>query len=328
MTDRGRAMPPRTFSCVVDSAPGMAYSTWVWAVTLTTLGGRDPSSLAVHFVEGCAPDLRRTLEEMGIGTLDVDRVDPRNPPSNKLAQFSSPLLAGGGFRILCDCDLAFCSDISPWATGGRVRAKIVDLARFDMGHWDRILSAAGLRNAGAGSDPIATAVGTLDGDPTIPTYVNGGMLIVPPGAFEALAEAWPRWDRWVLEHRELLGQIRYHVNQVSFALACLDAGVEIDHLPPELNLPTHIARLRPHLEGVDPRVLHFHHWLDPGGRLKPTGVASVDGRIAEVNALIEERQGQDFDRALLRSVGSGSTGTRVRRRVRGGMSRVRTAFGG
>jgi hypothetical protein len=326
MTGSAPTPAPTVFSCVVDSAPGMAYSTWVWAITLTTRGSQDPSSLAVHFVEGCAPGLRRTLEELGVRTTSVGRVDPRNPPSNKLAQFSSPLLADAGFRVLCDCDLAFCSDISPWAGGDRIRAKIVDLARFDLEHWDQILSAAGLRSAGEAGDPITAAVKTLDGERTIPTYCNGGMLIVPADAFDALAEAWPRWDRWVLERREILGRIRYHVNQVSFALACLDAGIEIDHLPPEFNLPTHVPQLLPRLEGVDPRVLHFHHWLDAGGRLKPTGAASIDLRIAEANALIEQRQREGFDRALLRDVGSGGAGSKVRRRVTGGVRRVRTAL--
>jgi hypothetical protein len=323
---RGADSP--TFSCVVDSAPGMAYSAWVWAITLTTLGGQDPGSLAVHLVEGCAPELRRSLDALGVRTASVGRIDPRNPPSNKLAQFASPLLGEAGFRALCDCDLAFCADISPWARGDRIRAKIVDLARFSLGDWERILTAAGLRSAGAGGDPIGAAVTTLDGEAAIPTYCNGGMLLVPGPAFEALAEAWPWWDRWVLERRELLGRIRYHVNQVSFALACLSAGLEIDHLPPEFNLPTHVPRLLPHFEGIEPRVLHFHRRLDPEGRLRPTGVVSIDARIEAVNSLISWRQLEEFDRDLLAGVGSPTGGAKVRRRVSGGVRRARAALGG
>jgi hypothetical protein len=132
----------------------------------------------------------------------------------------------------------------------------------------------------------------------------------------------------VLERRELLGRIRYHVNQVSFALACLAADVRVDHLPVEFNLPTHVPRLLPHLEGIDPRVLHFHDALEAGGLLKPTGVASIDDRIAAVNSVIGERHQEEFDRSLLRGVGSAQAGTKARRRMTGGMRRIRAALGG
>jgi hypothetical protein len=287
------------FSCVVDSPPAMAYAAWIWATTLTTYGGQHPSSLAVHFVEDCAPELRRALEALGIPTARVDRFDVSNPPSNKLTQLTSPLLADAEYCVLCDCDLAFCGDISPWVIGNRIRAKLVDCAGFDLDRWRGILSAAGLQCPGADGSLSSVAVSaTLDGKLTLPTYCNGGLLIVPRQAFETLSETWPRWNRWLCERSDLLGTASYHADQVSFALACLDADLQIDFLPNELNLPTHLPGYLRRLKGVDPLVLHFHRRVDSQGMLQPTGVKSVDRRITQVNTLIGQELHRRFDNAI------------------------------
>jgi hypothetical protein len=324
MSERSEVGSP-VFSCVVDSAPGMAYSAWVWAITLTGLGGQRPASLAVHFVEGCAPDLRRALDALGASTAAIDRFDPRHPPSNKLSQLSSPLLASAGHLVLCDCDIAFCGDVSSVVTGHEIRARTVDVAGVELGRWDRILEAAGLQGLSRMKGSGASTVRTLDGDPTLRAYCNGGFLVVPRDPFEILVDAWPRWNRWVLEHPELLGGPNYHADQVSFALACIDAGLEIELLPREVNMPTHIPRQVRALKGIDPLALHFHREIDPAGMLKPTGVSSVDRRIAAVNQLIAAQQGSDFDRSLLTGLGRPRMAARAKLRLLSGARRVRAA---
>lgn len=257
---------------------------------MTAYGGVSPSSLAIHFVDDCAPELRRQFTECGINTTSVDRYDVSHPPSNKLAQLTSPLLADADHYVLCDCDLAFCGDLSPWIDGERVRAKLVDCAVFSLDDWVRILTASGLSGNEEGSDfPLPTAT-TLDDKPTITTYCNGGLLILPSQPFDALREAWPRWHRWLRDRRDLLSGQDYHIDQVSFALACIAEELDVDLLPDRLNLPTHLLDHLRRLEGIDPLVLHFHDRLDPRGLLCPTDVASVDRRITQANALIERRR--------------------------------------
>jgi hypothetical protein len=314
------------FSCVVDSAPGMAYSAWVWAITLTELGGQDPASLAVHFVEECAPDLRRALDALGARTASIDRFDPGHPPSNKLSQLSSPLLASAEHLILCDCDIAFCGDVSTVASGSEIRARTVDVAGFEPGRWDRILDAAGLEEESPTGTSGRSIVRTLDGEPTLRANCNGGFLVLPRDSFETLVDAWPRWNRWVLGQPNLLGDATYHADQVSFALACIDAGLRIDLLPAEVNLPTHIPRQLRALEGVDPLVLHFHRQVDEAGMLVPTGVSSVDRRIAEVNRAIAAGQEGEFDRSLLIGLGPPPMAARAKRRLISGARRVRAAI--
>lgn len=283
------------FSCVIDANPQLEYAAWIWATTLTAYGGQSPSSLAIHFVDDCAPQLRRYFTECGINTASVDRYDVGHPPSNKLAQLTSPLLTGADHYVLCDCDLAFCDDSSPWIDGDRIRAKLVDCAVFSLDDWMRILTASGLvGNHTSGGFPLPTAT-TLDDKPTIKTYCNGGLLVLPTHAFEVLKEAWPRWHRWLQDRSELLGEHHYHLDQVSFALACIAEELHIDLLPDRLNLPTHLLDHLENLEGVDPVVLHFHHRATTRGLLHPTGVASVDAGIAQVNALIGQRLEQVND---------------------------------
>jgi len=265
---------------------------------LTAYGGQSPSSLAIHFVDDCAPGLRRHFDARGMHTTSVDRYDVEHPPSNKLAQLASPLLTGADHYVLCDCDLAFCGDFSPWIAGDRIRAKLVDCAVFNLDDWRRILTASGLcSDPTSGDFPLPTAM-TLDNGLTITAYCNGGLLVLPSRAFAVLMESWPRWHRWLQDRPELLGEHHYHADQVSFALACIAEELDIDLLPNRLNLPTHLLDHLPRLEGIDPVVLHFHHRSDLHGLLHPTGVTSVDARISQVNALIDERLQQTSNRAL------------------------------
>jgi SAM-dependent methyltransferase len=281
------------FSCVIDSPPELQFAAWIWATTLINYGHQPPEALAAHFVDGTASALRREFDELGIRTGAVDRVDAEHPPSNKLAQLNSHLLADADYVVLCDCDLAFCADIGSWASGQRIRAKLVDCAVFSLDDWKRIL-----RNAELSYDcipPRRRLPKTLDGKRTIPSYCNGGLLIIPSQALLGLRDAWPRWNQWLRANPELLGSKHYHTDQVSFALACIESGLEIDLLPDKFNVPTHLHNHRKRLKRIDPAVLHFHRHLDPHGRLQDTGVRSIDRRISQVNDLLDEQLHNGFN---------------------------------
>lgn len=269
------------FSCVVDSSPRAEYSAWLWATTLMAFGKRSPSSLAVHFIDGSAPELRGVLDAVGVSTVSVERPDPSSPRANELAQLGSPLLANAEHCVLCECDLAFCADISAWVGGDRIRAAPADGAVLGPDRWAKVLAAADLHR-----------------DEVEPADLGGGLLVVPRGHLATLKEKWPRWYRWLADRPELLDPVGDRVSRVSLALSCLDAGIEVDPLPGELGVPTYLDRYPRHLKGIDPVVLRFGDDIDSNGRLRPTGVKSIDKRVARVNSLVDDALHRDFDNRL------------------------------
>ena len=307
---RNRASRPVTrpsvvYSCVTDQSPLSAHQTMIWASTLLTYGGQRADSVIVHAVGSCNPGLARFLGALGIEPVPVQPFDARHPHSNKLVQLESGPLASADYVVLCDCDLAFCGDISGWKSGNTLRARRVGFANLTLEQWSRLYAEAGLERPGE------TVAAALDGRQTMPTYCNGGLLIVPNEVFRLLGGAWPRWNRWLLERLSLLSPFEYFTDQVSLALACAELELEVDELPLDLNCPTQL-QLDPQLTaGLQPIVLHYHKHLDRAGLLLPAGTPTIDYQINRVNELIRSMRRQHFDNWEFRygfhpEVGSGA----------------------
>src|SRR6266550_4676354 len=192
------------YSCVCDVPAKYRSQTLVWVRTLLELAGRSPEELVVHMI-GTDRDFERALEEYEVTVVHVPAFDTRRPYSNKLVQLTSEALRECDFAVLCDCDLAFCDDISAWVTGDAVRAKLVDLANPPLEYWRRLFREAGFAHAPAGVHP------THEGIATYANNLNGGLYILPAQAFEELARAWPRWRAWTVKRETLLGPYAVHV---------------------------------------------------------------------------------------------------------------------
>src|SRR5581483_10911075 len=214
--------------------------------------------------------------------IEVEWLHPAHGPSNKLTQLASSTLAEADRVVLCDCDLAFCGDLSPITAGQEVRAKLVDLANPPVHHWRWLLAEAGFH----GAPRLAEA--TYDGQPTFANNFNGGLYVLPQAAFLALRTVWPRWNSWVLQRSDRLGRWAQHADQISFGLAIEELGLDVSRLRPEMNFPSHLDYAdRAEADVADPRVLHYHH-LNERSRLTGTGLAHVDAAIGRVNRLLDE----------------------------------------
>ncbi len=265
-----------------------AYPARLWAVSLLNYGGQTPAALAIHLTDTCSPGCRRLFEAAGLPTQVVRPFDARHPHSNKLTQLESPLLQSADYVVLCDCDIVFCDDITPVVSGPALRARIAGYANLGMADWERLFSAAGLPL------PVERARAAFDGCETIPAYCNGGLLVVPQPIFQRLRASWPRWDRWLLDHPDLMGRWQVFTDQAALALACAELGLEVNHLAVDYNCPIHPAH--PVLAQLDlhPKVLHYHKRLAPDGRLLPSHIPAIDRAIAQVNELILADRREDF----------------------------------
>jgi hypothetical protein len=281
------------FSCVVDNPPKFAKQALTWAASLLTYGEQGADSLVIHNVGEWDPAYRKIFDAWGVATATVERFDPRHGPSNKLTQLDSDLLHLADYVVLCDCDIAFCGSIMPWISGSAIRACIAALKGLSAERWAYLFWSAGL-------ELPAFRMTMLENAETLPSYCNGGLLIIPQGVFQELREAWPKWNRWALDRANILKP--YFVDQISFAMACEELRLSIDHLPPELNFhtrPLYAHRLRAGTGKTDlePLVLHYHQRTGEDGLLKKTYMESVDRQIEKINDVIRWMRRTNFMKA-------------------------------
>jgi hypothetical protein len=260
--------------------------------------------VVIHNVGGWDSALRTIFESWGIATATVQRFDPHHGPSNKLSQLGSDLLHTADYVVLCDCDIAFCASIAPWIRGSAIRACIAALKGPPEDRWAYLFRSAGLEL------PASRMRAMMVNAKTLPSYCNGGLLIIPQDAFQKLRQVWPKWHRWLLNRPNIVG--RYFSDQISFAMACEDLRLSIDHLPLELNFHTdllydHQLYSATGKTGVEPLVLHYHdHGMLEDGLLKETYMESVNRQIEKINALIHwiRRTGGGAPRSFLQEYGT------------------------
>ena len=279
------------FSCVMDKNPRFGEQALVWASSLLVYGGQVPDSLVIHTVGECVPEHRRIFDNWEIDVRIVQRFDERHPNSNKLAQLESEALHSADYVVLCDCDLAFCSDISFWMSGDTIRARIASSAGLPLRRWRNVFELAGIPLPKARVQALVTRVTTL------PSYCNGGFYIIPHSLFHTLREVWPRWDRWLLDHNDLIQPFSEFDDQISFAMSCEELGVIVDRLPIHTNFDTvyipreFVNEMKPVIPA--PLVLHYHR-LNSQGLLRPTRIPSVNRRIRKINDLMLLAKRVDF----------------------------------
>jgi hypothetical protein len=286
------------FSCVVDQHPKFARQALIWASSLLTYGGQEADALLIHTVDGCDAKYKRIFDTWGIETLVVQRFDPRHPHSNKLTQLESEPLRAADYVVLCDCDLAFCASIASYITGNAIRACIAALPGLSSRQWEHLFQVAQV-----GVPPARMKTALKDAE-TLPTYCNGGLLIIPQAIFQDLREVWPRWNRWLLDRPKLIKP--FFTDQISFTLSCAELGLTINHLPLELNFHTGMGSTRRLFRAtgginVYPIVLHYHHHVNASGLLLPNNIVSVNRQIVKINKLIRLTVRQTVEKFHCRS---------------------------
>lgn len=276
------------FSCVLDNNAVMAQQAYLWAQTLLKFAGRKPEELVIHSIDSCEPEYTERLKALGVRLVPTQTFDPRHLPSNKLAQLESELLCQADYVVLTDCDIAFAADIAELFEGDRARAKIVDNANLAPSDWKAIFKMAGF------GEPAIDVVTTSDKKPTVANYCNGGLIVLPKSLYARIGSLWKKWDRWLLDRPDLLGNWTYYTDQVSFTLALRELGEQVDPLPNIYNFPVHHELAPSDLPTQEPKVLHYHDALDPMGYIRKVGAPVVDEAIEAINTLIAENYKSDF----------------------------------
>jgi uncharacterized membrane protein YgdD (TMEM256/DUF423 family) len=282
------------YSFVIDEQPRFTIEGQIFLRTILAAGVR-PADIVAQVTARSGAAGKRLAAEFGVRTLDLP-LGPDGAYCNKINQLFT--LAGDeGFDVLvaCDTDLAIMRPLDEVATTEHVRAKRVDQENPPLAVLERIREFLGV----AQQPPLA-APGCCPAAATYALNCNGGVLLIPRPLMRPLGEAWLDYARRLTDHRHLLEQWLDHIDQVSWAFAMLQLALPFRELPVEYNFPTNLAKRIPPGSFGQPVVLHYHRALDRKGRLRRSGVRSVDKCIKEVNRLLRNgRLSADWSNAAM-----------------------------
>ncbi len=293
--------PAVRFSCVVDNEPIFFAQAMRWARSLIEIANVPPEDLVVHYVQGLGQDCVASFSSLGVRTTQAQAVSRQRPHLNKLAQLRSAFLRDADLAVLCDCDMLFVADPRPYFAKDMVAAAVVDAPNPPIEIWDILLGRAGLTRRRPD-----IAVGSAAAM-TIFENRNGGLYVLPGARLGELDEPWRKWAQWLEEQADVLGDYAFHIDQIAFALTCLELRIEPELLPKALNFPTHLPAAD--IGDGAPIMLHYHRQVDDSGMLQPLGQPTVDRAVAFVNESLAKPAAIRRKRRLLLHVGLPKTGT-------------------
>jgi uncharacterized membrane protein YgdD (TMEM256/DUF423 family) len=267
------------YSFVIDEHPRFTIEGRIFLRTILAAGVR-PADIVAQVTARSGEAGKRLAAEFGVRALDLP-LGPDGAYCNKINQLFT--LDDEGFDVLvaCDTDLAIMRPLDEVATTEHIRAKRVDQENPPLAVLERIRELLCF----AQRPPLA-APGCCPSADTYALNCNGGVLLIPRPFMRPLGEAWLDYASRLNDHRHLLEQWVNHIDQVSWAFAMLKLALPFRELPVEYNFPTDVAKRLPRGSFGEPVVLHYHRALDRKGRLRRSGVRSVDKCIKEVNRLL------------------------------------------
>ena len=148
-------------------------------------GGLADAPFVAQFVERVEPRFVAGLEALGAEVRVVDRVDPRNPPSNKLRMLE--LAASHDFDTLLaiDTDTVVIGDVDRYAVPGAVAVKPENTDPYPPETWRGVYAALGI------AEPARSMMTSSTGQLTWP-YYNSGVVFVPRDLCGTLRDSWTK----------------------------------------------------------------------------------------------------------------------------------------
>lgn len=273
----------------MDADPKYTEQTTLWAESLVRLAGVSPDRLLVHAMPACDPGQLKRLEARGIRVIHSKPFESSQAYSNKLVQLCTPELLEAEYVALCDCDLVFLASIEDQFEAGAVRAKQADRAEPTSEVWTAAFEKAGRPLPAFDGMTFWTLQATLW------NHCDGGLYLFSRDMFAKMAPLWQKWEEWLANNSEVLGEQQTYSDLVAFVLAADEAGIRVSHLPVDLDMPTHHHTPAERPITGPPRVLHYHGMTDSSGHLRPTGVEIIDKAVEQANDLIRATRRESFD---------------------------------
>ena len=256
-------------------------------------GGLADAPFAALFVEGVEPRFATGLEALGAEVHVVDRVDPRNPPSNKLRMLELAATHDFDTLLAIDTDTLVVGDVSRYAAPDAVAVKPENGDPYPPATWPAVFADLGI------PEPGRSIVTTSTAQVTYP-YFNSGVVFVPHELCGALRDGWAKRVGDVLDLYDRRPEVvptrqQHWTNQLALALTLAGDGIPVAPLPVAANLSTTV-RVHPLFvhQVTPPFVLHYHNEIDERGFVLRSRNRALNPLIDAANRARAEALGVDY----------------------------------
>lgn len=254
-------MQDRLYSAVVESTSEYFFQARRLVWSLTNEAGVPVNQIVLHSI---APVQR--MQYFTSKGIKVVQVEPfaGNPWCNKLQQLDSLAKEDFADVVLLDTDTLVLED--PPRIIGSVQAKMVDFSNPPTEILKSIYEEANITWKDGYAD--------IDGSVTSYANANGGVYVMDKDSLLEISERWKHWANWLMKRKSAFGQFWWHIDQVSFAMAVAETGVNFEELDRRYNFPTQNHQQPASLDRK-PAILHYHNCINNNATLKHVGGLSL-----------------------------------------------------
>jgi 2-polyprenyl-3-methyl-5-hydroxy-6-metoxy-1,4-benzoquinol methylase len=282
----------------VDNHPKFLMQAWNLVCSLMETGDwpKPGVDLIIHHTNSVDSRKLVTLERLGAKLVSINPWGTGKAAyCNKIRQLETPEVLSADVALLLDTDVVVAKPLETLVSSSKIRGKIVDYPNPPEDFWRDILSETSF----VGRDIFQGKPSMSPESRTPATNFNGGVYVLPHAAVATLKSLWPKWSSFCLDRSDRLGEFGHHADQMGFALAMLEGGLEFELLSLGENFPLH---LKPEVyQDIDPcelAIIHYHWQMDNHGLPKPLGIEWIDEQVRSVSKRIEARRRQVFDNTI------------------------------
>ena len=263
-------MEDRLYVAVVENSPWYFYQAHRLVWSLINEAKVSVEQIILHSI---APvEKMQSFTSMGIRVDQVQKF-PNDSMCNKLQQLDNLNKIDFFDAVILDTDIIVFEE-PPRSKIKSSQAKPVDFANPPIEMLEKIYKNAGV--------PWFDAQTEIDKSRTVYANVNGGVYIVHKDFLLEISDRWKYWAHWLVERRSWF-RGRHFVDQVSFAMAVAETGLNFEELDRRYNLPVQANNYPEYLDRV-PAILHYHGHINDDGTIKTVnGLKLVNKEIERIN---------------------------------------------
>jgi SAM-dependent methyltransferase len=249
-------------------------------------GAAAESDFRVCVVDSAKPAYVREMSRYGAEVRVVPTYNREYPVTNKLRFLQQPDLSRYDHILLIDCDTLIVQNPLTALTGNRLQAKMVPRRSIPHELFEKIFRVFEL------PIPERNFEYSVSKELSIP-YFNTGVVCLHKAQLPNLVPAWIKFVDRLIERIELIAEREWFIEQVALSLALAATGSEFDVLGNDMNFQIHVFPgevYEPRLEGIDPRIIHYHRGVTARNEIARSAYPLVSARIDMFNQRVREER--------------------------------------
>jgi len=249
-------------------------------------GAAAESDFRVCVVDSAKPAYIREVSRYGAEVRIVPTYNREYPVTNKLRFLQQSDLSRYDHILLVDCDTLVVQNPLTALTGDRLQAKMVPRRSIPHELFEELFRLFDLPL------PERNYEYSVSKELSIP-YFNTGVVCLHKAQLLNLVPAWIKFVDRLIERIELIAEREWFIEQVALSLALAATGTQFDVLGNEMNFQIHVFPgevHEPRLEGIDPRIIHYHRGVTARDEIARSAYPLVSARIDMFNQRVREER--------------------------------------